>query len=141
MTGVEIVDGRVVLECTTEGDGRVTYESGRLQGVRTWYMEASHGDLASHQPGFRALHEILETGTTSNLSTAPPSRARGGAVTFRALPEPVLFPTETSLAAGILGKTPRTAVPAARAAELPGIGGARRSALRPLSHHGRALRR
>ena len=108
VTGVEIVDGRVVLECTTEGDGRVTYESGRLQGVRTWYMEASHGDLAAHRPGFRALHEILETGTTSNLSTAPPSRALGGAVTFRARPEPVLFPTESSLAAGILGKTPRT---------------------------------
>ena len=80
VTGVEIVDGRVVLQCTTEGDGRVTYESGRLPGVRTWYMEAVHGDLASHEPGFRALQELLETGTTSRLSTAPPSTARGGAV-------------------------------------------------------------
>ena len=107
VTGVEIVDGRVVLECTTEGDGRVTHESGRLPGVRTWYMEVAHGDLASHKPGFRALQEVLETGSTSHLLTAPPSTARGGAVTYRALPEPVLYPTESSLAAGMLGKTPR----------------------------------
>lgn len=108
VTGVEIVDGRVVLTCTTEGDGRVTYESGRLPAVRTWYMEAAHGDLAAHEPGFRALQEVLDTGTTSRLLTAPPSTPRGGAVTYQALPEPVLYPTETSLAAGILGKTPRT---------------------------------
>ena len=108
VTGVEIVDGRVVLACTTEGDGRVTYESGRLPGVRTWYMEAAHGDLAAHEPSFRALQDVLDTGTTSRLLTAPPSTPRGGAVTYQALPEPVLYPTETSLAAGILGKAPRT---------------------------------
>jgi hypothetical protein len=107
VTDVEIVDGRVVLDCTTEGDGRVTYESGRLPGVRTWYMEAVHGDLAAHKPSFRALQEVLETGVTSHLSLAPPSTSRGGAVTYRALPEPVLYPTESSLAAGMLGKTPR----------------------------------
>ena len=107
VTGVEIADGRVVLQCTTEGDGRVTYESGRLPGVRTWYMEVAHGDLASHKPGFRALQELLETGSTSHLLTAPPSTPRGGALTYRALPEPVLYPTESSLAAGMLGKTPR----------------------------------
>ena len=107
VTGVEIVHGRVVLECTTEGDGRVTHESGRLPGVRTWYMEVAHGDLAAHKPSFRALQEVLETGTTSQLLTAPPSTSRGGAVTYPALPEPVLYPTESSLAAGMLGKTPR----------------------------------
>ena len=107
VTGVEIVHGRVVLECTTEGDGRVTHESGRLPGVRTWYMEVAHGDLAAHQPSFRALQEVLETGTTSHLLAAPPSTSRGGAVTYPALPEPVLYPTESSLAGGMLGKTPR----------------------------------
>ena len=80
VTGVEIVDGRVVLSVTTEGDGRVTYQSGRLPGVPMWYMEAAHGDLASHRPGLPALQDLLETGTTSRLSTAPPSTARGGAV-------------------------------------------------------------
>ena len=129
-----------MLTCTTEGDGRVTYASGRLPGVRTWYMEAVHGDLASHRPGIPALQDLLDTGTTSRLSTAPPSTTRGGAVEYRALPEPVLYPTETSLAAGILGKTARSSYQQRPAAELPGIGGPRRSALRALSHRGRALR-
>ena len=71
VTGVEIVHGRVVLECTTEGDGRVTHESGRLPGVRTWYIEVAHGDLAAHEPGFRALQEVLETGTTSQSVDRP----------------------------------------------------------------------
>ena len=108
VTKVDVTGGRVVLTCTTEGDGRVTYSSGRLPGVRTWYMDAVHGDLASHRPGMPALHDLLDTGTTSRLSTAPPSTTRGGAVEYRALPEPVLYPTETSLAAGILGKSARS---------------------------------
>jgi hypothetical protein len=108
VTGVETVDGRVVLSVTPDGDGRVTYESGRMPGVPTWYAEASHGDLASHPPSFRALTELLETGSTARLSTAPPLTAtRGGPVVPRALPEPVLYPTESSLAGGILGKQPR----------------------------------
>ena len=49
VTGVEIVDGRVVLSVTPDGDGRVTYESGRMPGVPIWYVEASHGDLASYR--------------------------------------------------------------------------------------------
>ncbi|MFY9918741.1 MAG: CHAT domain-containing protein [Mycobacterium sp.] len=108
VTGVDIVDGRVVLEVTQDGDGRVTYESGRLPGVPMWYMEAAHGDLASYSPSFRALTELLENGTTARLSTVPPSTAtRGAPVVLRALPEPVLYPTESSLAGGILGKQPR----------------------------------
>ncbi len=107
VTGVQIVDGRVVLSATTEGDGRVTYQSGRLPGVPMWYMDAAHGDLASHEEGLPAIRELLERGTTSRLSAVPPSTARGGAVTYRAFPEPVLYPTEESLAAGVLGKEPR----------------------------------
>ena len=34
-------------------------------------MEAVHGDLASHEPGFPALQEVLESGTTSRLSHDP----------------------------------------------------------------------
>lgn len=106
VAGVDVVEGRVVLDATTEGDGRVTYESGRLAGVPTWYMDAVHGDLASHRPGFRAIGDLLDTGTTSRLATTPASGVRGGAVQYRTLPEPVLYPTETSLAAGLLGKEP-----------------------------------
>ncbi|KLO52731.1 hypothetical protein ACT17_12680 [Mycolicibacterium conceptionense] len=105
--GVDVIDGRVVLDCTTEGDGRVTYVSGRLPGSRTWYMDAVHGDLASHEPSFPALQDLLDSGATSRLSDTPLTASRGSPHDFRALPEPVLYPTETSLAADLLGKTAR----------------------------------
>lgn len=109
VSGVEIIGGRVVLSVTTEGDGRVTYQSGLLPGVPTWYMDAVHGDLPSHKSGFYAIKDLLETGTTSRLAVVPPSASRGGAVNYRALPDPVLYPTATSLTAGFLGKNPRKA--------------------------------
>lgn len=107
VTGVEVIDGRVVLSVTSEGDGRVTYQSGRLPGVPMWYMAAAHGELTSHRPGFTALTDLLETGTTPHLSVVPPNATRGGSASYRTPPQPVLYPTETSLVAGILGKQPQ----------------------------------
>jgi CHAT domain-containing protein/pimeloyl-ACP methyl ester carboxylesterase len=101
---VEIVNRRVVLEATTEGDGRVTYQSGKLPGVGMWYTDAEHGDLANHEPAFPAILDLLERGTTTRLKTAPPSIARGGEAIYRALPEPVLYPTQASLTAGLMGQ-------------------------------------
>lgn len=101
---VEIVNRRIVLEATAEGDGRVTYQSGKLPGVGMWYMDAEHGDLANHAPAFPAILDLLERGTTTRLKTAPPSVARGGEAIYRALPEPVLYPTQTSLTAGLMGQ-------------------------------------
>lgn len=109
VSGVEIAGDHVMLSVTTEGDGRVSYQSGLLPGVPMWYMDAVHGDLPSHKPGFYAIKDLLETGTTSRLAAVPPSASRGGAVNYRALPEPVLYPTAASLTAGFLGKNPRKA--------------------------------
>ncbi|MBU8817758.1 CHAT domain-containing protein [Mycolicibacterium goodii] len=106
VTGVDVKDHRVVLTCTTAGDGRVTYASGRLPGVRTWYVDAVHGDLASHPPSFPALQDLLESGTTSRLATDPIGGARGD-VLYPAFPEPVMYPARTSLAADLLGKPVR----------------------------------
>jgi CHAT domain-containing protein len=112
----EIRNGKIVLQATTEGDGRVTYESGRLPGVATWYMEAEHGDLANHEEAFPAIVELLERGTTSKLATTPPSAARGGAATYETLPEPVLYPQEADLTDGLLGRRrPRPYRPRAKA--------------------------
>jgi hypothetical protein len=102
--GVDVVEGRIVLRATTEGDGRVTYESGRLPGVLTWYLDAEHGDLPAVEAAFPAILDLLERGSTTRLPSTPPSIARGGAATFRALPQPVLFPTAGELAAGLLGQ-------------------------------------
>ena len=104
VNGVEVIEGRVVLRATTEGDGRVTYESGRLPGVLTWYLDAEHGDLAASPAGHPAIVELLERGTTTRLPSAPPSASRGGAVEFRALPTPMLYPTAADLTAGLLGQ-------------------------------------
>ncbi len=104
VTGFEGVDGRIVLQATSEGDGRVTYESGRLPGVQTWYLDAEHGDLPATEAGYPAILELLERGTTSRLPTTPPSASRGGAASFRALPQPALFPTAGDLTAGLLGQ-------------------------------------
>jgi CHAT domain-containing protein/predicted alpha/beta hydrolase family esterase len=102
--GFEGVDGRIVLQATSEGDGRVTYESGVLPGVQTWYLDAEHGDLPATEAGYPAILELLERGTTSRLTTAPPSAARGGGARFRALPQPALYPTAGDLTAGLLGQ-------------------------------------
>jgi len=105
---ITMIDGRVVLSVTPEGDGRVTYASCRLPGVATWYVEATHGDLASHVPSFSAFTELLQRGATARLATASPSTViRGAPVEFRALPERALYPTESSLAPGLLGMQPR----------------------------------
>src|SRR5262249_39556857 len=49
----------------------------------------------------------LERGTTARLSTQAPNAARGGEVTYRTMPEPVLYPTRESLTAGLMGQRPR----------------------------------
>lgn len=100
--------GRVLLSSTGAGDGRVTHEAGRLPGVVTWYMAAAHGDLADHKPAFPALVELLEHGRTTNLSTTPPSLARGEIRDLPYVPQPVLYPTQSELVAGLMGKPVRT---------------------------------
>jgi len=102
--GIDLVDGQIILRTTTEGDGNVTYDSGRLPGVLTWYMPVEHGDLTAYRDGFGAISDLLTRGGTSRLPSSPPSAARGGAASARMLPQPVLYPTPEELSAGLLGK-------------------------------------
>ncbi len=67
-------DGRLKMVGTTSGDGTVSWASGRIGGVeRHFYMQASHGDLASTSEHFPALVDLLAAGTTTRLSTSPPA--------------------------------------------------------------------
>ncbi|MEO8753363.1 MAG: CHAT domain-containing protein [Casimicrobiaceae bacterium] len=68
-------------EATSEGDGRVPWATGILTGLRPWYMNAVHGDLAATPRYFDALHDLLTTGTTERLPTAPPATAKRGVAT------------------------------------------------------------
>lgn len=90
---------------TTEGDGRVTYESGKLTGVKTWFANAEHGDLAAHRDSFSAFAELLEKGATDKLPTSPIVRRGVAAVQEHLILEEdvQMFPDEADLAAAALG--------------------------------------
>ncbi|MBX9630568.1 MAG: CHAT domain-containing protein [Burkholderiales bacterium] len=99
--------GRIEILATTQGDGRVTWDSGIPPGVPTWYMNAEHGDLSAYAPAFPAIQELLETGKTTRLPTAP-KVSRGVPALF---PMPrdtdAVYPSEEVLTATMLGAKPR----------------------------------
>ncbi len=69
---------RIEFLATREGDGTVSWASGRLPGVDTWYAEdTAHDALCTQRRAFAAYLELLQTGTTRRLPSAPPARARG----------------------------------------------------------------
>lgn len=62
---------------TTNGDGRVTWDTGITKELKskTWYMNASHGEMCNKPEYFDAIAEILNSGKTDRLSkSAPVSR-------------------------------------------------------------------
>jgi pimeloyl-ACP methyl ester carboxylesterase len=65
---------RLKMVGTTHGDGTVTWESGRIDGVGSYYyMPAVHGDLAATAEYFPAIVDLLTSGETARLSTTPPT--------------------------------------------------------------------
>ncbi len=75
--GVREEGGRLKMVGTSHGDGTVTWESGRIGGIGQYlYMPVEHGDLPATKEYFPALAELLTSGVTSRLLSAPPvSRA------------------------------------------------------------------
>jgi hypothetical protein len=97
---------RVIVMASERGDGRVPWDSGIPAELleRTWYMDALHGDLAATSETFPALLELLQTGFTSKLPSAPPLRRGGARESFPLPPErPAMYPSEFDLAAAALG--------------------------------------
>ncbi len=80
---------------TTEGDGTVSWASGRLDGVAIHYAErTAHDELCSNIDDrriFRAYVDLLGSGRTDQLATTPPVQrgAKGAATTFVLPPMPV----------------------------------------------------
>jgi pimeloyl-ACP methyl ester carboxylesterase len=58
-------DGQYVLG---PGDGTVSYASGLIDGVETYYVDAAHGDLPAHKRAFEAYFELLDAGRTTRLA-------------------------------------------------------------------------
>ena len=104
---------RLKMVGTTRGDGTVTWESGRIGGIGSYYyLPAAHGDLPSTEEYFPALADLLTSGATARLSTLPPAvRAieQPAPVSYDAGPPTVDDPD--ALQRGLMGGSPRNRVP------------------------------
>ena len=70
----EDAKGRVRMVGTTRGDGTVTWDSGRIGGIGSfYYLPAAHGDLLAKAAHFDALVELLADGRTARLDITPPA--------------------------------------------------------------------
>lgn len=95
---------RLEFLATREGDGTVSWASGRLPEVPTWFLEdTGHDALCTQRRAFPAYLELLQAGSTRRLSATPPAGARaadGEPATFVLQPTPPAdgVPAETELA-------------------------------------------
>lgn len=70
--GIRVTDAGIeYLEALQDGDGRVTLDSARLPGVRTWIVDVAHGSLADAKDAFEGYVELLTRGDTSKLQAVP----------------------------------------------------------------------
>ncbi|MCW5980146.1 MAG: CHAT domain-containing protein [Bryobacteraceae bacterium] len=97
---------RIVIVATSRGDGRVPWFSGIPSGMRAWYMNAGHGNLANFGPAFPAIRELLETGVTSLLPTAPPVPRDVQEFFEIPIETPLVYPQRGDLEAAALGLEP-----------------------------------
>lgn len=104
---------RVKMVGTNRGDGTVSWDSGRIGGIGSfYYLPAQHGDLPSTAEYFPALTELLTSGTTALLSAQPPaSRAfeQPLPITYDAGPPTADDPD--ALQRGLMGGSLRNRVP------------------------------
>ncbi|HVG05525.1 MAG TPA: M17 family peptidase N-terminal domain-containing protein, partial [Burkholderiaceae bacterium] len=83
--GMSIVaPGEFEYELTSDGDGRVSHELGLLPGVKTYYVDEAHGDLARNETVLSAVDELLQTGETDVLGTSVLRGAQRVAPSMRA---------------------------------------------------------
>lgn len=73
---------------TRQGDGTVTWKSGRLPGVKTWYVEeTAHDELCTQKRAFAGYLDLLMKGSTQRLKQTPSALARAaGEPEFFTLP-------------------------------------------------------
>lgn len=110
---LKLEDQRLVLEGTTEGDGTVTWEAGRLQGLsegQYWYMPVSHCNLTNTPQYFAALAELLQTGTSTQLAHTPPRQRSTINRSYRYEAGPVLHAGAEEVALAFFGGRPQREV-------------------------------
>ena len=52
---VSLTADGIEFSTTAEGDGTVPWELGCIEGVTTYYADASHGDLPAHERSFAGI--------------------------------------------------------------------------------------
>lgn len=118
--GLALEGGRLKMVGTPEGDGSVSWASGRLDNLpdeQCWFMPADHGGLTNTPEHFAAIADLLHSGTTSRLGRLPALRGAAAATIVYDAPPPVL-PTEEELARSIIGTAARRRVAAPAAQSL-----------------------
>lgn len=91
---------------TPRGDGSVTWDSGRIDGIgQFFYMPAEHGALADTPEYFESILTLLDRGEGGQLLTTPPAVRAAEAVPLVASYDagPAPYPTDNEVAAGLFG--------------------------------------
>lgn len=95
---------------TSEGDQSVTWASGIPKQIEdaknVYYVDVSHGDLANEPDIFDAIDEILQQGSTDQLSKIKITR-RGEELLFRTNEEYDFDYSQDGIVRGILGNKPK----------------------------------
>ncbi|WP_301102754.1 CHAT domain-containing protein [Propionivibrio sp.] len=102
-------DGRLKLLFTADGDGWVTWASGRLDNLDSdthcWSMPVEHADLSCAADYFPAIVDLLERGQTDKLGRLP--RRRGEeAASFVLQAAPPVLAGEAEIARACMGSGP-----------------------------------
>ncbi len=102
--------GKLKLLFTADGDGSVTWASGRLDNLdldtRCWYMPVEHGDLTGEAEYFPAIVDLLEKGSTEKLGRLPRRRGEAAGSFVLEAPPPVLG-SEEEMVRACMGSGPR----------------------------------
>lgn len=109
--GVREQEGALKMLGTPKGDGTVTWASGRIGGIGTFYsMQASHGDLANTREYFRNIQDLLAKGESNLPKDAPQLRGAetDEVVSYDAGPVP--YPTWEEASLSLLGARQRDPV-------------------------------
>jgi hypothetical protein len=106
--GMRLEGGRLKMIGTPEGDGSVSWASGRLDNLpqnRCWCMPVAHGNLADSKKYFPAIQELLKHGETKLLGRLPVSRGTAATRSYDAGPTP--YPTDEEVIRSLLGAKPK----------------------------------
>lgn len=107
--GLDISGKELMLRGTTQGDGTVTWRSGKLGNLpdnRYWYMPVVHGELASTAHYFPEIESLLLKRTPTRLQRLPSSRAGerfSAVINYRG--GPPAYPSDTQLLNQVLGSS------------------------------------